>query len=931
VQILGLPPAPPDPEGRKFISPTGTPDAEVMVISGTVDKDENSQGECLVGMTGQTFDAYLWRTRLPRHSLYCTNIVKRWGGEGENEPRIEDVIRDWDYLMAEIRMVQPKLILALGSVATQHLISGTTAALYTMDALNGKPVRVRIKEAGWEGWVIPLFHPSAGLYNAHMAGLTYQALERARDFLDAGLQFSREEEKLRNIPAPEYQVLVNGGGGAANFAGMAEVVRAFNTARHYERPLAVDTEGYKTDPWCISFSDAMGCGYLVQRGDERLLREFERTRKRLGVKLLLHNSLHDLDVLAALGIILQPGEYEDSMVKAFVCQSETPKGQGLKPLGFKYADVAMEEFSEITAEAETRIAKTYLDLIREGIETREVEYERKGKAWPIERRIKAILAKPVHEKSMRARWAEVCKDNDDWKVITEAVYGPMPRVKWEDVELDRWRSYACADPDVTGRVNLVLNSRIQKMRLQQPYEMDMGVIPVLNRMSTTGILVDKKKLWSLQQEMVAARTSLEKQLLRIAASLGKQYGNLNLNSGDQLAPFIYGPLGLSTRRMTKSRSRESVDEKALSSIQCHKNPLDTQHHGCRRHHAMAHVFVDLLLEYKEVDKILNAYVVPLWRQIGSDGRVHANWRHTVVVSGRLATNSPNLLAFPAHSKWGKRLRACLVASPGHVILSCDQSQIELRVLASEARDQAMMGVFLRGLDLHAATAMEIFGVTLEEALEDDGEGKDHCRFFSKTINFGVAYGLTARGLSEHLAKMGVLKTVEECQRIIDQWFAARPGVQIYLQECIAETRRYGYVRDMWDRIRFLPQIWSPVDRIRAEAERQAGNFKIQAGAQGSMKLGMAYYWNEIRPMVEGRGIYCNPILQVHDDLMMEIDEDAVNDVSPLIEEAVTYAAQEKFHVPITCGTKIGKSWGELVKGRIYVREDEEEVGEQEAA
>jgi uracil-DNA glycosylase family 4 len=906
-----------------------------MVISGTVDKDENGQGECLVGMTGQTFDAYLWRTRLPRHSLYCTNIVKRWGGEGENEPGIEDVIRDWDYLMAEIRMVQPKLILALGSVATQHLISGTTAALYTMDALNGKPVRVKVKDAGWEGWVIPLFHPSAGLYNAHMAGLTYQALERARAFLDSGFQdCGGAQDGIAKLSraTTNYEVLTDD-----DFEhGCGAIRLAFNACAVWGGPLPTDTEGYKWDPWCISFSPAVGDSYLIQSKDKRLLRFFNQWRILSGVKLLLHNSLHDLDVLAALGIILQTGEYEDSMVKAFVCQSETPKGQGLKPLGFKYADVAMEEFSEVTHEAENRIATTYLDQIRQGLLNQEIHLDVEGKAWPAARRIKAILDKPNHEDSMRKRWSDVCGDKknvwgQEWKMVTEACYGPMPRVKWEDVELDRWRSYACADPDVTGRVNLVLNSRIQKMRLQQPYEMDMGVIPVLNRMSTTGILVDKKKLWALQQEMVAARASLEKQLLRIAASLGRQYGNLNLNSGDQLAPFIYGPLGLSTRRMTKSRSRESVDEKALSSIQCHKNPLDPQHHGCRRHHAMAHVFVDLLLEYKEVDKILNAYVVPLWRQLGSDGRVHANWRHTVVVSGRLATNSPNLLAFPAHSRWGKRLRACLVAGPGKVILSCDQSQIELRVLASEARDQAMMGVFLRGLDLHAATAMEIFGVTLEEALEDDGEGKDHCRFFSKTINFGVAYGLTARGLSEHLAKMGVLKTVEECQRIIDQWFAARPGVQIYLQECIAETRRYGYVRDMWDRIRFLPQIWSPVDRIRAEAERQAGNFKIQAGAQGSMKLGMAYYWNEIRPMVEGRGIYCNPILQVHDDLMMEIDEDAVNDVSPLIEEAVTYAAQEKFHVPITCGTKIGKSWGELVKGRIYVREDEEEVGEQEAA
>lgn len=919
--ILGLPELPPDPQGRKFVRATGPEDAQVMLVGEGPGKDEAAQGMAFVGMTGQTLDSYLWRAYLARHTVYVTNLVKYWGGEGNPEPEWEDVLRDWPYLMAEIRMVQPKLIISLGAHATQHLLSGTTASLYSMDALNGKPVWVELKDAGWKGWVMPAFHPSAGLYNAHMAGLTYQALQRAKAFLDSGMHLPESERFAQCATEVQYQVLRSG-------TPMADVVLAnlsYGIGLEVSTILPTDTEGYKDRPWCISFATYHGVAWLIPSDDVELVQRFDKARRQSGLKLLLHNSLHDLSVLAAMGIHLAPGEYDDSMVAAFICQSETPKGQGLKPLGFKYADVAMTEFAEVTAEAEEKIAKTYLDQLREGLIKQEVILTVEGRKHPPAKRIKAILDKPKHEKSMRKRWDEVCEENHEWRDITEAVWGKMPRVSWEDVALDSWRKYACADPDVTGRIWGPLTARMTKLNLWQPYRMDIGVIPVLHRMSEVGIRVDQKKLAVLQRDMEAEHARLYTALTEMAGLLG--YPELNPNSGDQLAPLVYGALGFSTRRMTKSRKRESVDEKALSGLACHKNPSDPRRFGCRRHHEMGHVFVDMLLEYKEVEKILGSYVVPLWEYIQADGRVHPNWRHTVVVSGRLATNSPNLLAFPAHSVWGKRLRSCLVAGPGKVILSCDQSQIELRVLASEAGDAAMMQVFLDGLDLHDQTAMEIFRVTLEQAQAD----LDYCRSNSKTINFGVAYGLTAHGLSENLAKMGVMRTDEECQRIIDAWFAARPGVRAYLDEAIAETRRHGFVRDMWDRIRFLPLVWSPVDRIRAEAERQAGNFKIQAGAQGSMKLGMAYYWGIIRPLLESRGIYCEPILQVHDDLMFEVADEHVLEVMPLIEEAVTQAAQERFRVPITCGTKIGKSWGELQKGRIYVREDEEEVGATEAA
>lgn len=509
---------------------------------------------------------------------------------------------------------------------------------------------------------------------------------------------------------------------------------------------------------------------------------------------------------------------------------------------------------------------------------------REGRAQPLGRRILNMM----HKKDVVVKWDKLCEEKPKWRKQIEKMHGRSPRLTLAHIPFKPFVKYACLDAIVTGRLDVLQSAELDRMNLWQPYKIDMAILPMLRSMTNTGLYVNLDMLADLRGTAEWEQEDLHAKLMDLAAQFGMS--EFAPDSNDDVAVLLFDKMKADHfNRKTPSGNRLAVDEKTLAGL-----PLKGR----------ADKFRKLLLDYKEVQTLLTRYIYRLPKQVGKDGRVHPQWKHTVTVSGRLACQKPNLLAFPNRKgtfDYGKRLRACFTAGEGQVLLSADLSQIELRVLASESGDKAMVAAFKAGIDLHAQTTERIFKME-----SSDPEFKNK-REFSKICNFGVAYGMSSKGLLGRLAVMGIESTEEECQRIIDAKHKEWPEAFAYLDEAAEECFRDGFARDMWDRIRYLPMIWSPVKRASAEAGRQAGNMKIQGGAQGVEKKGMASWWQQRDSMKKW-----NPLLQIHDDVVFQGPAEQAKEVGKKIQHIFEDAAQYRFpKVKIKCGLKFGDSWGTM--------------------
>ncbi len=334
-------------------------------------------------------------------------------------------------------------------------------------------------------------------------------------------------------------------------------------------------------------------------------------------------------------------------------------------------------------------------------------------------------------------------------------------------------------------------------------------------------------------------------------------------------------------------------------------------------------------EYREIYKLKNTFVDQIPEFVHRwpfDLRIHATFRITRVVTGRLAASNPNLLALPKHGKFAKRFRQGFVADAGHVICSWDLSQIELRVLAHLSQDPVLLHAFRNGIDLHATLAERIFGVPPSQ--QDESKH----RLPAKAVNFGIPMGMTNIGLCLELRKNGVDVDEEDAQRWLDDTMMLYTEVGPYQQNKIAEARRYGYVTDLRGRRRYIGGMRSFDDMVRAEAERFAFATPIQAGAQSIMKRAEAYLYTDILIPRWKRGEWVEPLIQVHDDLVIEAEGDFVQHPHPTkpkkfiavphdltlhreLVYAMTQVPADDLSVPIETSGSMGHTWGEMYEIR----------------
>lgn len=445
------------------------------------------------------------------------------------------------------------------------------------------------------------------------------------------------------------------------------------------------------------------------------------------------------------------------------------------------------------------------------------------------------------------------------------------QLTFNQIPLDKAGPYAAEDADITLRLHQALQVHLAKTPSVQPVLMDieMPLVPVLARIERQGALVDANLLAIQSGELGLKMAELEREAYVLA---GEEF---NLGSPKQLGVILYDKLGMPILSKT-SKGQASTAEAVLAELAEQDYPLPK-----------------VLMQYRSLSKLKSTYTDKLPHQINPrTGRIHTSYQQAVAATGRLSSSDPNLQNIPIRTAEGRRIRQAFIASPGYKLLAADYSQIELRIMAHLAKDEGLLHAFRNDLDVHRATAAEVFGVDLAAVTTDQ-------RRSAKAINFGLIYGMSAFGLAKQL---GVDR--KQSQDYIDRYFTRYPGVLAYMERTRAQAAEQGYVETFFGRRLYLPDINAKNQALRKGAERTAINAPMQGTAADIIKRAMVAVDN----WLSSSGLDARVILQVHDELVLEVREDLVEQIKAEIRPHMSDAAQ--LDVPLLVEVGVGANWDE---------------------
>jgi DNA polymerase-1 len=444
------------------------------------------------------------------------------------------------------------------------------------------------------------------------------------------------------------------------------------------------------------------------------------------------------------------------------------------------------------------------------------------------------------------------------------------QLSFNEVPVERAAEYSAEDADITMRLHRVLRAKLEQTpSLLHLYdEIEQPLVPVLFRMEHHGVLIDRNMLKAQSSEIAVRLREVEAEAHREAGA------PFNLESPKQLQQILFEKLQLPVLRKTPGGT-PSTAEDVLEEL------------------AATHALPKHILEYRGLAKLRSTYTDKLPEQINPDtGRVHTSYHQAVAATGRLSSMDPNLQNIPIRSPEGRRIRQAFIAAPGHRLLAADYSQIELRIMAHLSADEGLLRAFAADRDVHQATAAEVFGVAPEQVSHDQ-------RRSAKAINFGLIYGMSAFGLARQL---GVARSA--AQSYVDLYFARYPGVRRYMDSTREQARRDGYVETVFGRRLYLPDIRSRNRALQQYAERSAINAPMQGTAADIIKRAMVSVdeWC-LRPQVPAR-----LIMQVHDELVLEVQEDFIEQAAREVAARMSAAAQ--LSVPLKVDVGSGINWDE---------------------
>ncbi|WP_426143784.1 DNA polymerase I [Pseudomonas sp. DWP3-1-2] len=447
----------------------------------------------------------------------------------------------------------------------------------------------------------------------------------------------------------------------------------------------------------------------------------------------------------------------------------------------------------------------------------------------------------------------------------------VKQLTFDQISLELAAQYAAEEADVTLRLHEALLEKLNAIPSLLPVlnEIEMPLVPVLAGIERQGALVDAKLLGIQSVELGEKMVALEREAFEIA---GEEF---NLGSPKQLGTILYEKLGMPIISKT-AKGQASTAEAVLAELAEQGFPLPT-----------------VLMQYRSMSKLKSTYTDRLPEQINPrTGRIHTSYHQAVAVTGRLSSSDPNLQNIPIRTAEGRRIRQAFVAPAGYKLLAADYSQIELRIMAHLAKDEGLLHAFRNNLDVHRATAAEVFGVELENVTTD-------MRRSAKAINFGLIYGMSAFGLAKQI---GVDR--KQSQAYVDRYFARYPGVLAYMERTRTQAAEQGFVETIFGRRLYLPDINAKNQALRKGAERMAINAPMQGTAADIIKKAMV----AVNGWLEESKLDARVILQVHDELVLEVREDLVEQISEQIRPYMSGAAQ--LDVPLLVEVGVGNNWDE---------------------
>ncbi len=428
--------------------------------------------------------------------------------------------------------------------------------------------------------------------------------------------------------------------------------------------------------------------------------------------------------------------------------------------------------------------------------------------------------------------------------------------------------YACEDADITFQLYQLLVKELETEGLTNVVEeLDFPLIHVLGAMENHGVQVDMSMLSTFSKELESDLNRLEKEIYSLA---GREF---SIQSPKQLGEVLFTDLGLPVGKKTKTGKVSTSEEVLVGLAEVHDLPAK-------------------VLEYRATAKLKSTYVDALPElQHPDTGRVHTSYNQVVAATGRLSSSNPNLQNIPIRTERGREIRKAFIPAPGYQLLAADYSQVELRVIASIAKDEAMIEAFQKGEDIHARTAREIFGLGPQEEVTSDQRRK------AKEVNFGIPYGVSAYGLA---SRLGISNG--EGKEMIDTYFERFPGIKAYMEQTIAQAKEHRFVTTLSGRKRWIPDIDSSNFARRGFAERTAINMPIQGTAADIIKLAMI----QIQDLAENEGWKSRMLLQVHDELVFEIHESEATTIPPKIQQAMESAME--LSVPLAVEMGLAENW-----------------------
>ncbi|MGO9016545.1 MAG: DNA polymerase I [Dissulfurispiraceae bacterium] len=442
------------------------------------------------------------------------------------------------------------------------------------------------------------------------------------------------------------------------------------------------------------------------------------------------------------------------------------------------------------------------------------------------------------------------------------------RASFAEVPIEEATQYAAEDAELAMELKDILFDKLQSAGLQRIYfEIEMPLIYILTDMEETGIKINRERTEELSKELDRELEELQSKIYILAGS------TFNINSPRQLGKVLFDDLGLKPMKKTKTGFSTSMD--VLEELsKSHELPRE-------------------ILNYRSFYKLKTTYTDALPKLINArTGRIHTSFNQTVTSTGRLSSSDPNLQNIPIRGEWGTKIREIFIADKGHMLVSADYSQIELRILAHMSEDESLIDAFKKNIDVHTRTASEIFGVPLEAVTSD-------MRRAAKVVNFGIVYGMSAYGLSDALSI-----SPKEAAVYIENYFKKHDGVKRFMEHTIQIARQKGYVTTLLGRIRPLPEITSTNAAIRQQAERLAINTPVQGTAADLIKIAMV----RVSKALQARNLSTKMLLQIHDELLFEVPENEIDEIQELI--ALEMEAALDLSVPLKVEFGRGNNWAD---------------------